>query len=264
MLLTIVSLPAQATGRVPAPPAAPVLGAAGSVVVLTDPPGARAWICERFLGTTPVRADSLAPGRLQIIVAPRSAATQWRRPHLFYADVRAGTLDTLRIDLRGTAGSVSEFDEPVRVRAVLGAERSSLPRLGTVLPMAALGLGAAGAWARHSADAAYRDYLRALDRGRMEDRYRRAHRLDRVSVACWIGAEACLAGAAWVWLHRDGPVPIAASFDDEGAVRLGLRVGGEDPRSPARECVRDTGQGSPGGDRDRCPHPPDLRLQKGE
>jgi hypothetical protein len=233
--LVAAHLPAQAAGRVPAPPVAPTLGAAGSVVVLTDPPGVRAWISDRFLGTTPARAGSLTPGRLQVVVAPQSAGTRWRRPYLFFTDVRAGALDTLRIDLRGPTGSVSPGDQGVRIRVELGAERSAVLRLGTALPMAALGLGAAGAWVRHSADAAYRDYLRALDRGRMEDRYRRAHRLDRVSVACWIGAEACLAGAAWVWLRRDGPVPLATSFDDEGGVRLGLRVGGEDPRSPAEE-----------------------------
>jgi hypothetical protein len=215
-----------------------VLGSAGSVVILTDPPGARAWIEDRFVGTTPVRADSLTPGRVQVVLAPMSPAMRWRPPRLVYADVRAGVLDTLRLDLRGATGGVSGFDAPVWVRAELGAARSPLPRLGTVLPIAALGLGAAGAWSRHSADAAYRDYLRTVDRGRMEDRFHRAHQLDRVSVACWIGAEACLAGAAWVWLRGDSRVPVAASFDDEGAVRLGLRVGGEAPVSPAPEDGR--------------------------
>ena len=240
VLLTVVNLPAQAAGREPVLPAEPVLGLSGSVVILSDPPGARAWIGDRFVGTTPVRADSLAPGRLRVVLAPLSPATQWSRPCLIYADLRAGTPDTLRIDLRGAAGSVPMGDErepaAAELAAALGAERLPLSRLGTVLPVAALGLGVAGAWSRHSADAAYRDYLRTVDRGRIEDRFfRRANRLDRASVACWIGAEACLAGAAWVWLRGDGRVPVAATFDDEGGVRLGLRVGGEAPPSPARQ-----------------------------
>lgn len=238
VFLAAAVLPAHASGRLPARPAEPVVGAAGSVLVLTDPPGARVWIADRYLGTTPVRADSLAAGRLQVVVAPKGAAVEWRRPHLFFADVRAGGLDTLRVDLRGRAGSVVRLDEPVWIRAELGGRRSALPRLGTALPMAALGLGAAGAWARHSADGAYRAYLRDPDRGQMGDHYRRAQRLDRASVACWIGAEACLAGAAWVWLRRDGRAPVAASFDDEGAVRVGLRVGGDAPRVGAREGDR--------------------------
>jgi hypothetical protein len=135
-------------------------------------------------------------------------------------------------------GVVVGIDAPAWARAEPRVVRSPLSRLGTVLPIAALGLGGAGAWSRHSADAAYRDYLRSVDRGRMEDRFRRAHRLDGVSMACWIGAEACLAGAAWVWLRGDGRVPIVAAFDDEGAVRLGLRVGGETPPSPARQGER--------------------------
>jgi hypothetical protein len=242
MLLAVVRLPAHASGREPILPAAPVLGSAGSVVILTDPPGARAWIGDRFVGTTPVRVDSLAPGRLRVVLAPISPAMRWRRPCLVYADPRAGILDTLRIDLRGADGSVPAGDGRVRVgadlEAALRAERPPLSRLGTVLPIAALGLGAAGAWSRHFADAADRDYLRTADRGPMEDRLRRADRLDRVSVACWIGAEACLAGAAWVWLRGDGRVPVAASFDDEGGVRLGLRVGAETPPSPARQGDR--------------------------
>jgi hypothetical protein len=243
MLLTVVNLPVRASGREPALPAEPVLGLSGSVVILTDPPGTRAWIGDRFVGTTPVRVDSLAPGRLRVVLAPISPAMQWSRPCIVYADLRTGTPDTLRIDLRGAAGSVPVGDERAPVRAelgaALGAERPQLSRLGTVLPIAALGLGAAGAWSRHSADAAYRDYLRTVDRGRIEDRFfRRANRLDRASVTCWIGAEACLAGAAWVWLRGDGRVPVAASFDAEGGVRLGLRVGGEAPPSPARQRGR--------------------------
>ena len=243
VLLTVVNLSVRASGREPALPAEPVLGLSGSVVILTDPPGARAWIGDRFVGTTPVRADSLVLGRLRVVLAPISPATQWSRPYLVYADLRAGTPDTLRIDLRGAAGSVPMIDERETVGAELGAalgtERPPLSRLGTVLPVAALGLGAAGAWSRHSADAAYRDYLRTVDRGRIEDRFfRRANRLDRASVTCWIGAEACLAGAAWVWLRGDGRVPVAASLDDEGGVRLGLRVRGETPPSPARQRGR--------------------------
>jgi hypothetical protein len=243
MLLSVVNLPVQASGRERALPAEPVLGLSGSIVILSDPPGARAWIGDRFVGTTPVRADSLAPGRQRVVLAPISPATQWSRPCLVYTDLRAGTPDTLRIDLRGAAGSAPMSDERepagAELGAALGAERPPLSRLGTVLPIAALGFGAAGAWSRHSADAAYRDYLRTVDRGRTEDRFfRRANRLDRASVTCWIGAEACLAGAAWVWLRGDGRVPVAASFAAEGGVRLGLRVGGEVPPSSARQRGR--------------------------
>ena len=238
MLSIIVSLPADASGREPVLPAAPVLGSAGSIVILTDPPGARAWIGDRFVGTTPVRADSLAPGRLLVVLAPISTAVRWHRPCLVYADLRAGGLDTLRIDLRADGGSVSGIDEPASVCTEPGGVRSPLIRLGTVLPVAALGLGAAGSWSRHSADVAHRDYLRTLDRPSREDRLRRARRLDRVSVACWITAESCLAGAAWVWLRGDGRVPVVAGFDDEGTVRLGLRVGDKPPPSTAGKSGR--------------------------
>jgi hypothetical protein len=235
LLQAVIGLPARASGPELPPPATPVLGSPGSLLLLTDPPGARAWIGGRFLGTTPVRADSLAPGRVELVLAAFSADTRWRRPRLVYADVRAGAVETVRLDLRHADVDLPMGGEPALVRAELRGTRPSLARVGTVLPVAALGLGAAGAWSRQVADRAYRDYRRTLDRGLMDDRFRRARRMDRVSVACWIGAEACLAGATWVWLRGDDHPSLSTSIDGEGTVRLGLRVDGKPPPAPGRQ-----------------------------
>lgn len=235
VLQIVVGLPARASGRELPPPATPVVGPVGSLVVLTDPPGVRAWIGDRFLGTTPVHVDSLAPGRVEMVLAPSSTDAGWRRPHLLYADVQAGAIDTVRIDLRRDNAKAFAGGEPVPVHAELPSRRSSLSRVGTMLPVAALCLGAAGVWSRHIADTAYRDYRHASDRELRNDRYRRAQRLDHVSVACWIGAEVCLAGAAWVWLHGDDRTPVSASVDGEGTVRLGVRVDGGNPPPPAQQ-----------------------------
>ncbi len=233
VLLALIVHPAASSGRVPAPLAAPALGGTGAVMILTDPPGTRVWIGDRYVGTTPARAESLAPGRQQLILASGATGQRWRRPLLVFADVRAGGLDTLRIDLRGARDPLPRLDPPMRVRAEIKTGRSPVPRLGTALPIAALGLGAAGAWLQHSADQAYRDYLHTVDRDRMESRYRRAQRLDRASVVTWIGAEVCLAGAAWIWLRGDRGAPIAVSVDPEGGVRLAVRVSGAVPAPAA-------------------------------
>ena len=180
----------------------------GLVRVRSVPGSALVTLAGRELGRTPVAAYLPRERGLELTIVAPTGETETRAVR-FDQDAR---LD-LSIQFPSRASSIALAPaEPPR----LGWQK----RAQLTLPLAALTSGAFGVWARHQADTAYDDYLATLDRDAQRDSFARAKRWDRVAAGCWIGAEACLAAAAWAWLHPAENSPIRASIDPGGGARL--------------------------------------------
>ena len=184
----------------------------GLVTVTATRGSAEVRLGERVMGRTPLRAYMPRDRGLELIMRS-SQGTEERR------SVRFESGDSLAL--------VVDLPEP----ATKDVTRLSPPRTGwrqraqVALPVAALAAGAVGVWARHQADNSYDDYLRGIDRAQLRDDLSRADHWDRVAVSCWIGAETCLAVAAWAWLAPDGSRVLQASIGREQELKLGINLG---------------------------------------
>lgn len=167
------------------------LGRLQRLQIRTDPAGASVSVDSESCGRTPLRL--LLPARRAHSISLAYPGAPGRTIG-YLPGARPDS--TLKVDLGGAPSA------PAPVRASFRAPWGERARI--VLPLGAVLTGVAGVWARQTADRAYSAYQRTLDRDRMSEELRRSRRYDHVSVACWITAEACLAGAVWTWMHGHG------------------------------------------------------------
>lgn len=191
----------------------------GALVVLSEDSARPVWVSGRYVGHTPVHADSLTPGRYRVSVGPPfSSDPGWTAPWSLLTEVRGARADTLRIPPYTPAERVLAKDslrvneaalrDPPDARLVLGGRLGPhrLEKVRVALPIAAVAAGAIGVWARQRGDRAYAEYQTTVDVDRLAAQYDRAQTFDRISSTLWITAEACLVAAAWAWLE---PAPRA-------------------------------------------------------
>jgi hypothetical protein len=201
-------------------------GPVGSLLVTGAPSGRQVWVEGKYAGQIPVQVDSLPPGKISVEIGGTPEERRWRPATRIRAIVREGRIDTLRVGRAGTDGTSPSAESesiPPGGGEYLEPESMPMPRSAVLLPTAAVALGVAGFWCRHAADESYRDYHATLDPRAMQRHLDSAARLDRAAVACWLGAEACLFGAAWIWLRAGPDLPIRASRH-QGSIRVGWEI----------------------------------------
>jgi len=240
LFLTQLVLPPAAGAEVAR--RASVIRAPGAIYVTSEPSGRLVWVNGRHAGLTPTLVEWVPAGPAVIEVSGDPASTAWTAPRRVAALVPPGATDTVHV----AADPAFETVAPTsRSLPEGGAEAYSLESgrgwrstVGALLPMAAVALGAAGAWSRQAADRAFDDYRSTADRARMRSRLDRAERLDKVAVGCWIGAEACLVAAAWIWLRGKPDLPVRLSQERE-SVRVGVEL---DQILPEPQASRNLGE----------------------
>lgn len=271
-------------------------GGYGQLRVTTEDRPRPVWVGERYLGITPVVADSLATGAVELQIGEPLAERRWVVPYTRVAQVRRDqetrvdipALQRLRVRTAPLPGLVRLFDRElgrtplvalvparetldlhvsgrgliptmvrydgagradslleVAVRVEGGVFARAEPRSASwfrqkeyLLPVGAVLAGAAGVWARQSADRAYEEYRSTIDLDELRTRFDRVRTYDRVAVGFWITAEVLLAAAAWTWLRgsadgADAPLVEVSARDGEARVGVSLgawlRGGGDDP-----------------------------------
>jgi hypothetical protein len=200
------------------------VGSLQRLQIRSDPAGERVQLGEEDLGPTPLWM--LVPAGRTLAFRIRHWDGEWSS-----LEYQGGRVDSTL---------VLKADAPPVPKAELVPPASGFESHARVLlPLAAVAAGAAGLFARGTADDAYTSYQTTVDSGRMGHDLERAHTYDRLSGGCWIGAEVLLAAAAWTWLRAvDAPLTLEKTPSGEGAgigIDLtALRSSGESKDAPER------------------------------